>query len=84
MTNKKAILQELQTVLSGIMPNYQSSYWCEETALFGAIPEFDSMAIVHLITELEARFDIEVDDEDISEENFASIGAVVELISNAN
>ncbi|WP_448547378.1 acyl carrier protein [Thalassotalea fusca] len=84
MNSKEAILQELQSVLSGIMPNYQSTYWCEDTALFGAIPEFDSMAIVSLITELEARFDIEVDDEDISEENFANIGNIVELISNAN
>ena len=84
MTSKTEILQELQQILTGILPSYKADYWNEDTALFGAIPEFDSMAIVTLITEMEMRFDIEVDDEDISEENFFNIGAIVSLIANAS
>ena len=84
MSNTANILQELQSILSSVMPNYQADYWKEDTALFGALPEFDSMAIVTLITEMEMRFDVEVDDEDISEENFASVGTVIELIAKAS
>src|SRR3546814_9601796 len=36
------------------------------TPLFGSIPEFDSMAVVTVVTALEEQFDIAVDDDDIS------------------
>ena len=35
----------------------------ELTELFGSIPEFDSMAVVAVITGLEEQFDIEFDDD---------------------
>lgn len=52
----------------------------ESTALFGSIPEFDSMAVVTVITGLEEQFDIEVDDDDISAEIFETLGSLTRFV----
>jgi len=46
------------------------------TPLLGAIPELDSMAVVTLITTLEDRFDILVDDDEISGDIFGTVGSL--------
>jgi acyl carrier protein len=51
------------------------------THLLGAIPELDSMAVVSLITGIEERFDVTVDDDDIDGETFATVGALVDFIN---
>ena len=52
-----------------------------ESPLFGAIPEFDSMAVVTVITLIEEQFGIEVDDEEVSAEMFATVGALAEFVA---
>lgn len=52
----------------------------ESTGLFGSIPEFDSMAVVTVVTGLEEQFDIEVDDEDISAEVFETLGSLTRFV----
>lgn len=52
-----------------------------ETALLGNIPEFDSMAVVTVITMLEDRYGIVVEDDDISAETFATLGALTEFVN---
>ena len=52
----------------------------ESTPLFGSIPEFDSMAVVTVITGLEEQFDIEVDDEDVSAEVFETLGSLTRFV----
>ena len=51
------------------------------TLLLGAIPELDSMAVVTLITGLEERFGITVDDDDIDGETFATVGALSDFVT---
>jgi acyl carrier protein len=51
-----------------------------EAGLFGEIPEFDSMAVVNVVTALEERFNITVEDEEISAETFATVGALVQFV----
>jgi acyl carrier protein len=72
--------EKLIQILIGIIPNYEDDFWHEDTELFGAIAEFDSMALVTLIGEIEEHFDITLDDDDISADNFASIASLTELI----
>jgi acyl carrier protein len=50
------------------------------TPLFGSIPEFDSMAVVAVITGLEEQFDIAVDDDDISAELFETVGSLTRFV----
>ena len=51
----------------------------EETPLFGALPEFDSMAVAGLLTELEERLGILIEDEDVEAEDLMSFGRLVSL-----
>ena len=48
-----------------------------ETELFGALPELDSMAVVGLLTEMEDRLGIMIDDDDVDGELFATFGNLV-------
>ncbi|UUL83229.1 phosphopantetheine-binding protein [Sphingomonas sp. S1-29] len=49
----------------------------DHTALFGALPELDSMAVAGVLTELEDRLGITIDDDDIDGETLESFGALV-------
>ena len=51
------------------------------TPLLGAIPELDSMAVVTLITTMEDRFGIAVDDDEISGDTFATVGSITEFVA---
>ncbi len=48
--------------------------------LLGAIPELDSMAVVSLITALEEQFGFSVHDDEISSDNFETLGSLVEFV----
>ncbi len=50
------------------------------TPLFGGIPELDSLSVVYLIANLETRFEIEFDDDEITASAFETIGSLAELI----
>lgn len=54
----------------------------EATALFGSIPEFDSMAVVTVVAGLEEQFDIEIDDDDITAEVFETVGSLSRLVQD--
>ncbi len=54
----------------------------ESSALFGSIPEFDSMAVVTVVAALEERFGIIVDDDDITAEVFESVGSLAQFVDD--
>lgn len=47
-----------------------------DTQLLGSMPELDSMAVVGLITALEDRLDIVIDDDEIDASTFATVGSL--------
>ena len=51
-----------------------------DTALFGALPELDSMAVAHLLTGIEERFDVLIEDDDVEAEDFATYGQLQALV----
>lgn len=51
-----------------------------DTALFGSLPELDSMAVAGLLTELEDRLHIIIDDDDVDGEMLESFGALVAFV----
>lgn len=51
------------------------------TPLLGALPELDSMAVVQVITALQERFALEFEDDELSGEAFASVGALAALVA---
>lgn len=54
----------------------------ESTVLLGSIPEFDSMAVVSVITALEDNYGFVVDDDEIEAETFETIGSLVSFVEN--
>lgn len=51
------------------------------SALLGAIPELDSMAVASVIAAIEDRFGFSVHDDEISGETFATLGSLVDFVS---
>jgi acyl carrier protein len=52
------------------------------TPLLGSLPELDSMAVVELVAALEARFDIQVDDDEVTAEAFETLGSLTALVES--
>ncbi len=50
------------------------------TPLLGSIPEFDSMAVVSVITALEEAYGIFVEDDEIDAETFETVGSLTHFI----
>jgi len=53
-----------------------------DTHLLGNLPELDSMAVIHLITALEDRFGIAVEDDDISASTFETVASLTAFIES--
>lgn len=53
----------------------------EDSLIVGAIPEFDSVAVVSLITAIEEQLGIEIDDDEISGELFETVGSLSRFIA---
>jgi acyl carrier protein len=54
----------------------------EETPLFGALPEFDSMAVAGLLTELEERLGILIEDHEVDADMMETFGASLDFARN--
>ena len=52
----------------------------EQTELFGALPEFDSMAVATLLTGLEERLAFLIEDDDVDAEDFATFGTLLAFV----
>ena len=75
------VWREVAGVLDDVLSlGGRGSAFNPDTQLLGALPELDSMAVVSLITSLEERFGITVDDDDIDGATFATIGTLAEFV----
>jgi acyl carrier protein len=52
-----------------------------ETPLLGAIPELDSMAVVAVLTAIEERYGVTIDDGDVSAQVFETVGSLADFIA---
>jgi acyl carrier protein len=78
MDKTQDVLQVLDEVLSmqGRALRFKS-----DTRLLGGIPELDSMAVVGVITALEERFGITIDDDEIDGSTFATVGSLAGFVN---
>ena len=76
------VVKEITRVLDDVLSlGGRTAAFTRDTPLLGAIPELDSMAVVSLITTLEERFGIMVDDDDIDGATFATVGSLADFVS---
>ena len=78
MNIQQQVLRILDEVLS---LNGRSAWFDRDTHLLGAIPELDSMAVVSLITSLEEKLGVSVDDDEIDGETFATVGSLCDFVA---
>ena len=66
----------LRSVLSDVLGLERSrvNAFEADTALFGSLPEFDSMAVAGVLTELEERLAILIQDDEVDGELFENYG----------
>ena len=60
----------------GIAPERAAAFEAE-TGLFGSLPELDSMAVAGLLTEIEDRLGIIIEDDEVDGEMLATFGNLV-------
>lgn len=76
-----ATLDEVRQIVGDILQlGSRVSAFDEQTQLLGNLPEFDSMAVVNLITALEEQYGFTVDDDEISAEVFETLGSLTDFV----
>jgi len=77
--DEREVDSTLRAVLRDVLglPEAQVAAMDESTELFGALPEFDSMAVAGLLTELEERLGILIEDHEVDADMLESFGALL-------
>ncbi len=74
--------QKIEDVVRGVLVDVlgvsreRAATFTAETGLFGSLPELDSMAVAGLLTELEDRMGIIIDDDEVDGEMLESFGSL--------
>ena len=71
-----ALLRDMLAETLGISKKRVAEF-DDETELFGALPELDSMAVANLLTAIEEKLDILIEDDDVEAEDFATYGSLL-------
>ena len=81
MDDRKQVDETVRALLVDVLGLAKSrvARFDDATELFGALPEFDSMAVATLLTEMEERLGILIEDEDVEAEDLMSFGRLVSL-----
>jgi acyl carrier protein len=70
----------VQLLLTILQLDRRNSVLTPSSPLLGSIPEFDSIAVVEVITALEERFGFVVDDDEINADTFASVDSLSRFV----
>lgn len=74
-------LRRILTDVLGLREGQADSF-TDETGLFGHLPELDSMAVAGLLTEIEDRLDIFIEDDEVDGEMLESYGSLLAFALN--
>ena len=81
MSSSTTPLRITQIICNDIAPHLQQESIEEESSLFDDL-KLDSIKLVELLTRLENEFSIDLDEEDMGFEHFATIGTLSEFIDD--
>ena len=79
MTEANTVDATLRALLADVLGlgEARAAALSEDSGLFGELPEFDSMAVATVLTEMEDRLDIVIEDDEIDGELLESYGALL-------
>ena len=76
------ILERLKLILRDTLQlGDRAATLTASSALLGSIPEFDSMAVIAVLTAIESEFGITVDDDEMSAEVFETLGSLAQFVA---
>lgn len=76
-----ATLDDVRRILREVLQlGDQADHLEPDSGLLGSVPEFDSMAVVSVITAIEENFDVFVEDDEISAETFETLGSLRDFV----
>lgn len=78
-STEETVRAVLRDVLS--LSDERAAAFDESTPLFGALPELDSMAVAGVLTEMEDRLGILIEDDDIDGDTMETFGSLVRFAS---
>ena len=74
-------LEDIKTILADVLAlGDRMADLTADSGLMGSIPEFDSMAVVNVLTALEEHFGIMIDDDEISAATFETVGSLARFV----
>jgi acyl carrier protein len=81
LNDRGEVVETVRSLLVDVLglPASRVAKFDDETELFGALPELDSMAVATLLTEMEERLGVLIEDEDVEAEDLMSFGRLVSL-----
>lgn len=81
LDDRGEIVETVRALLVDVLglPKSRVAAFTDETELFGALPEFDSMAVATLLTSLEDRLGILIEDDDVEAEDLMTFGRLLSL-----
>lgn len=80
---REVMLDDIRELIGDVIGDPNTSVVLDEhSALMGAIPELDSMAVVNLLLGLEQRFGFHVDDDEVEVEIFETVGSLRNFAQN--
>ncbi len=75
-------LQEVKEIVAEVLQlGDQLDDLDEDSGLLGSVPEFDSMAVVTVMTAIEDNFDVVIDDDEVSAEVFETFGSLHDFVN---
>ena len=76
-----AVIDDVKVILGDVLQLVEESRdFDTNTTLLGGLPEFDSMAVIGVITALEEQFDFDVADDEIDGDVFENLGTLVAFV----
>ncbi len=81
MTETESIVRDVLRDVLGISAARAAAFEAD-TGLFGALPEFDSIAVAAVLTELEDRLGILIDDDEVDGDLLSTFGALTRFAAD--
>jgi len=72
-----AVLDDVKSILGDVLQiGDRINELDESSGLIGVIPEFDSMAVVAVMTAIEEHYGIAIDDDEVTADTFETVGSL--------
>lgn len=79
--DKLDLTAEIKDVVISVLElNIDREQLDEKVSLYSPLVRLDSLSLLHLLVQIEKRFDIEIDDEDVMNAELSDVGSLVDMI----